>query len=136
MNIKTDSFEIDVVERINQLEREVSGQGAKLDAINDNIARLVANADRPTNWIGIGSLIIAMFSVTMGFMTIVTSGTNEKLSEHSEILALLVPTVSSGTAKLEEYEEQTEDLQKDVKQLLVKMGMLDGMIKVETKGNK
>jgi archaellum component FlaC len=133
MNMPTATFEIDIVERINQLEREVSGQGAKLDAIKDSISRLASNVDRPTNWIGVGSLIVAGFALSMSFMSLVTSGVEEQVDRLEQHITVSTPIIYEHASDLEHIIDQIKEHKKDIKSLMYGQGRLDAYLEYKGK---
>lgn len=118
VNVAKDLMEINIIERMNLLEREVAGQGAKLDAIQESLRRLAQSVDRPTNWAGIGALIIASFTVCLTIMSLATSAVGEKANETSAQVNEITPIVYQSAEHIDRADDDIAEMKRDIKKLI------------------
>ncbi len=138
VNVAKDLMEIDIIERMNLLEREVAGQGAKLDAIQDSIRRIAQSVDRPTNWTGIGALVIGAFTVCLTIMTLANSAVAEKASSVSarvdsvsSHLEETLPAIYQGQQHRIELDDDLEEAKRDIKRLIEKTAKIEALTGVK-----
>ncbi len=127
VNVAKDLMEIDIIERMNLLEREVAGQGAKLDAIQESIRRIAQSVDSPTNWTGIGALVIGAFTVCLTIMTLANSAVAEKANAVSARMEIIAPIAHETHQHVTELDDDLEEAKKDIKKLIEKTARLEAL---------
>ena len=104
------SMQEEVFDRINQLEREVASQGAKLDSIQESIHRIAQSVDRPTNWTGIGALLLATFSVCLSIIFMTTDPIKANVVELTTKVEKNAALVLPMTTNVKELDSETSKL--------------------------
>lgn len=110
MTRNTSVTQIDVIDRVNQAEREVAGIGAKLDAVQESLDRLAKRSDQPTNWVGIGGLVFVAFT----YVLTSTSLTVNPLKENQAIIErkqeVVIPALNQNISRILELSKESESL--------------------------
>jgi hypothetical protein len=127
VNVAKDLMEIDIIERMNLLEREVAGQGAKLDAIQESIRRIAQSVDSPTNWTGIGALVIGAFTVCLTIMTLANSAVAEKANAVAIQMEKVLPSTYESRQHLIEVDDDLEEAKRDIKRLIEKTARIEAL---------
>ena len=117
-----------VVQRINALESDVSGMGAKVDNLIASVDRLANKSDQPTNWVGIGGLVFGAFTVAMAVMALSTSPLSERLYNVELGLRDRTELVYSAPRQLENLEHYAREHQQEAIRLAEKAATHDANI--------
>lgn len=101
-------FEEDIFARLNQVEREVAGQGAKLDAIQDSVERIARREERPIPWPSIGALVLGTLTFVMSIGSLALVGLSSDIKANEKSIDKVVAEVSKRTSMVYGTIEDTE----------------------------
>lgn len=108
----TSKFEEDIFARLNQVEREVAGQGAKLDAIQDSVERIARREDRPVPWTSIGALVLGTLTFVMSLGSLAMVGLSSDIKANEKSIDKVAKEVTERTDMVYGSSHMTESHQR------------------------
>lgn len=84
------------------------------DSINSNIQRIVERTERPTNWIGIGSLLVVSAGALLTIVALQTDPLRSVSSQNNEALKQLIERELENADERGYRRAKDEDLQRQI----------------------